>query len=342
LGCNQYDGTLLFEATLTAFGSDGFTLNWTTGAGSAWIIHYMALGGTELTNANVVNWQAPSSAIDKAVTGVGFQPQCAIHITDGASSMGTTTTYDVHWIGAMDGTNEFHVTNYCANAATTTNTTRSQAANYSAYAYTTGLANKLAFKSWDADGFTMTATSTGTRWFITLCLKATNASSFGVGTVDKTTAGAPTTQVITPPNTTSVTGVLYGLNGRVAGSSVYAGAGYHIGASDSGGNNRGIIITSEDALTTSNNRKRCNSSAISLINTFDGVDDAVFTTTSMGTNTFTLSLSTNDALAEVINYVCFSGVANSYGVPAATATTSTASANVYRMSAPCEIGRAHV
>ena len=45
----NFDGT----ADLTAFTSDGFDLTWTNSTATTYTIHYMAIGGTDITNVKV-------------------------------------------------------------------------------------------------------------------------------------------------------------------------------------------------------------------------------------------------------------------------------------------------
>jgi hypothetical protein len=41
------------DAQLTAMTTDGFTINWVNPPSQPWIIHYMALGGPDITTATV-------------------------------------------------------------------------------------------------------------------------------------------------------------------------------------------------------------------------------------------------------------------------------------------------
>lgn len=70
----QYGETLLAEADLTSFDADGFTLDWTTNTGGTQIVHYLALGGSDITGQKVTTFTTPTSNGAKAVTGIGFKP----------------------------------------------------------------------------------------------------------------------------------------------------------------------------------------------------------------------------------------------------------------------------
>ena len=49
------------KASVVSFDSDGFTLNYSVGAGSAWVIHYVALGGKSILNAVVGDIGLPAT-----------------------------------------------------------------------------------------------------------------------------------------------------------------------------------------------------------------------------------------------------------------------------------------
>jgi hypothetical protein len=53
---------------------DGFTIRWTTNEARADIIHYIALGGTDITNAVASDFTMTTGSGTQDVTGLGFQP----------------------------------------------------------------------------------------------------------------------------------------------------------------------------------------------------------------------------------------------------------------------------
>lgn len=63
------------QASFTQFLSNGFRLNWSNAAASAFIIHYVALGGTDIANVQVggFNQAGLTAPISQTVT-TGFQP----------------------------------------------------------------------------------------------------------------------------------------------------------------------------------------------------------------------------------------------------------------------------
>jgi len=82
---------MVARASVTAFGADGFTLNWATNEARADYIHYIAIGGPDITNAIVGTFLGPAVVTNPFnVTGVGFQPDMVFFM----SSNRTGTTED--------------------------------------------------------------------------------------------------------------------------------------------------------------------------------------------------------------------------------------------------------
>src|SRR3990167_5055521 len=73
--------------SLSSMDSDGFTLSIGIQMTAAYRVHYLALGGTDLTNAAVGGWTTPGATGNQSVTGVGFQPDFILML-----SMATTGT----------------------------------------------------------------------------------------------------------------------------------------------------------------------------------------------------------------------------------------------------------
>jgi len=66
--------TVQAEAILSSLNSDGFTLNWTTSNTSAYIVYYLAVGGTDITNVIVGNRAWATATGNQSFTGTGFLP----------------------------------------------------------------------------------------------------------------------------------------------------------------------------------------------------------------------------------------------------------------------------
>ncbi len=73
------DGTIEGEADLSSFDSDGFTLDWDVANGTAYICHYLALGGDdEIEDAKIVSFVTSTGSGQQVVTGAGFRPDSVL------------------------------------------------------------------------------------------------------------------------------------------------------------------------------------------------------------------------------------------------------------------------
>lgn len=205
--------TTLAEANLDAFLSDGFRLNWTTNDAVTRLIGYVALGGDDLISYDLINWQMPTSAGDKVITGLSFQPTLALHFHVGADLTGSPPVNNEVMgalaIGAMDGTNQWA----CAYLADSDSSSigRGFINDGALVAVNTGgsIVAKAAFSSWNSDGFTLnfsTAPATAGQ-VISLCLRGPRVK---VGDFTKSTSGAPATQDISVLPMTNPSVVLLG------------------------------------------------------------------------------------------------------------------------------------
>lgn len=106
------DGTPTVDgvASIVSLDADGFTINWSNAPTSAVIVHYLALGGSDLTNVRVdwTAWGTGAAGTTFAETGVGFQPDAVLLCSYSRTTVPGTYTIS-SWspaFGAMDGTNQ--------------------------------------------------------------------------------------------------------------------------------------------------------------------------------------------------------------------------------------------
>jgi hypothetical protein len=86
------------EAQLTAMTTDGFTINWVNPTSQPWIIHYLALGGPDITSATVGTFTpaanvAPETPEDEAIA-VGFQPDFLMFLAINSTTTPTRASPD--------------------------------------------------------------------------------------------------------------------------------------------------------------------------------------------------------------------------------------------------------
>lgn len=170
--------TVLMRATLASFDPDGFTLNWSTAPGASRLIHFLALGGSDLTNAAVKEWAIPTATdAAYAVTGVGFKPDCVIHISIAHATTGTQIATELRMmLGMMTGVGAEGVADgYSTDAAATSDTQGEMGGGLSIARATAAAGNDLlgSLVSLDSDGFTLNMSGvpgTADKIF-SLCLK---------------------------------------------------------------------------------------------------------------------------------------------------------------------------
>jgi hypothetical protein len=189
----EWGETTLAECDLTSFDSDGFTLSWTTNNNQAYIIHYMALGGPDLTDAYVKGWDTGTGTNKHSITGVGFAPDCVLHASHNVTGTGSSASAHIG-LGAMTSAEQWAVA-VRANDAVGTMVTYHGTQNANAFYTQSNVGGdyaKAAYTSMDADGFSITfSVLTASIGVFSLCLKG---GSFAVGNFTKTTHAAPYAQ----------------------------------------------------------------------------------------------------------------------------------------------------
>ena len=158
----DWNAAVLAEADLQSWDATNFTLNWTTNNATAYVIHFIAIGGPAVS-AKVVNWtmatatgnkRSPASASSRTSS---FTPTSA-RLHGGAPA----NAADAHFgLGVMDKNG-----GQWANAVLSVNgvpadTQRGQQTNACLYGFDSALAvqKKASFVSMDADGFTVNFTN---------------------------------------------------------------------------------------------------------------------------------------------------------------------------------------
>jgi hypothetical protein len=189
------------EADLTSLGSSSVTLSWTTNDNQPYVIHYLAIGGPEVT-AKVVNWQTPTTTGMKAVTDVGFKPEAVLHFHVGAAVVTAPPVSQSNGVIGMGVMNragsEWSVQIADATSSSPSVATRAQRTDAAIYMYHAPwpVINKMAsFVSMDPKGFTLNFTTATTDASQVYSLALTGLQS-SVGTFNKTTLAAPAIQAV--------------------------------------------------------------------------------------------------------------------------------------------------
>lgn len=150
--------SVIAAADLVSFDSDGFSLSWTTNNASAYIIHYTALGGADVTNAKAGTFSLTGSG-SLAVTDPGFRPDFVTFLSGFSGAADTISVAHAHLnVGFAKNANaEAAVSIFSQDAALTALTFRQQRTDASVLLLSnTGTQDAVAdFTSMDATGFTV-------------------------------------------------------------------------------------------------------------------------------------------------------------------------------------------
>lgn len=312
---NAAGSAVVAEAALTAFGADGFTLNWTTTPGATTTINYMALGGTDITGAKVVFWDGAAGAV--AVTGTGFSPDLLVHTSIGvvgALPLGPMIDARFVWGVANKHGQQWSNSYASTDGAAASNTSRWQQTDSSIARTATNeiVANEAHFVSMDADGFSVTSpTATAAVRMATLCLKGLSSK---IGVFAKTTGAAPAAQGVTRVGFTPKV-VLFSDQSNTSVSAPVAAAYWALGASD-GTNQRSVEMADQDAITPTIAKSIFRTNACISDQSNAGVTATVGATTSLDSDGFSLSFNPNiTSYSEEILYLAIGNSgANSFPV----------------------------
>jgi hypothetical protein len=296
--------------TLKSFDADGFTLTWSIA--SIQTMGYLALGGTDITNAKIVQWTGSASTGSQTISGVGFKPDLVITIGDEDDSAPRLTTIGVLQVGAAEAedpnaVHQFALDTFMQNGVTTSVTGRAQLTD--SMKLCTGAAasitSKSALTSMNSDGFVINTTVAGAAHVhYSLCIQG---GAYLIGAFNKSTAAAPTTNTISCNTITPKAIMLFSVANTTSASEV-AGARLMVGADD-GTNRACMALQNKTANAGSYNYQQMFSDrSIDVANNDTHTDEAVGTVGSFGLGTATASFpSTNNAVATEICYIIFGG-----------------------------------
>jgi hypothetical protein len=181
---SQPSGTTIVAADLVSFDSNGFTLNFSTVDLIARVIGYIAIGGSDLTNAFIKEFIGAASNTAQGFTGVGFKGDAMFLLSAGVSGappandggagcnpvigFATATAQEVSYAEAFNATESGQFAKIIAKSSSAGSLTMA-----------------ATLTSFDSDGFTVTysASSSQKRCFA-LCLKG---GQYAVGTFNQAT-----------------------------------------------------------------------------------------------------------------------------------------------------------
>ncbi len=296
---------LLVEAELDSFDSDGFTVKWTTNDTTAYLIHYLAIGGDDLTNVDCSYFLNATVTGNQSITGVGFQPDCLIFLgtIEGAPPVTKAGAASLMFGAAVSSSRRFATGVFSEDAAaeadTSTSTTTSKCLNYwGNKGGTPTLVGQADFVSMDSDGFTIDWTFASVAAYASGFL-ALKGGQYETGADDSQTTAEADAQSITGVGF-QPTGILFhGFNGDIDNSAV-------IGAASGAGVEGCVQGLDEDAIsTTKANTRSSTTKVISAATSFSPTTTKIeCDLTSFDSDGFTLTWTTKNASAILYRYLC--------------------------------------
>jgi hypothetical protein len=308
----QWGQVVIAEADLTSWDSTTFTLNWTTNIGAPYVVHCIAIGGSDVS-AKLVDWTMRTSPGNSVITGVGFRPDVVFHAHGTHAFTAALPSSQAHGgfgLGVMDfDGDEWSFANLSRDALGTSDTQRGQRTDASIFSFNQGLVvqKEASWVSMDADGFTMSFSTAGAgaaRVF-SLALKGVNVKP---GSFNKTVAAAPAAQAITGVGFRPSLVMLASVQNTTAATPV-AHSRFGLGASDGVGEASSASQDSNGAAVTVVNAIDKTSKAFIKVNNATPAIDAEANLASRDADGFTLSWTTNDAVATEILYLTMAPLA---------------------------------
>jgi len=311
-------GFTLAEADFTSWDEVNLTLNWSTNDTLPYVVHYIAVGGTDVT-AKVVPWTMGPASGDRQVTGVPFQPNAVLHAYGSylqSAASPVTTAGAAFGLGAMDGDgNEWANAFFTVDGSANADTQRGQQTDATIYAIDAALASqrRAHFVSMNSDGFTVNFSPAGSAvdaQVISLALAGLNVQ---VGSFDK--VAAPTAvQVVAGVNFQPNAVLLTSFQDVARTAGPVAHSRFGIGASD-GATEGSSAFQDQDAASAKNMIAvdKTSKAFVKIDNstTASGtIIDAEADLTSMNVDGFTLNWTKNDAVQTQILYLALASMAN--------------------------------
>lgn len=150
-------GNIIGEASFVSFDANGFTINWIDAISGA-IVHFVAIGGDDLTNAKVGKFSKKTSTGNQSTTGVGFKPDVILMTGVTATTEDTASAHMGFFLGtAKSAASRWCTGGFAKDGAGTSNTGRFQRTNRCILQTDEdgAVVSEADFVSMDTDGFTI-------------------------------------------------------------------------------------------------------------------------------------------------------------------------------------------
>lgn len=305
---NTAGGARLWGGRIASFDSDGLTIDWIEVDSTGILVHVLALGGADLTNAEVSDFQAATTTGDQTVN-TGFQGDCVLFLntlnTGAAPLVGATARLGLG--AAISSSKRWGLFLTAADNQATTGGVNAMKAQRSDSVIT--LLTSTATQDGLADFVSFNATPSLTiNWSdapaaaVRLPYLLLKGGSYDVGVVNKTTSAAPVDQDVTVGFTP--TGLFLASFNEAATTTITADAELSVGGGDGTREGSAWVQEKDDTLNTEANCSMIGTKALRLSEsptTTDSEADHAFISSA-----FRLSWTTNlTSKADEIAYVAF-------------------------------------
>jgi len=250
-----YNGSVSREAGYSAFGSDGFTLNWTAVDAFERILNHIALGGADLEVSLVQCQMNGTNAAQSFAHGLSGAPTGVLFFGSLSSTIPPITATSIYLgLGAWAGSNQFCARIFSNNGVTTTATNRALATNgVLGWLNASGIQRTMAVSSVDATNVNCTypvTTAASQDYFFMLAIRGAKCQ---VGTFDCNGSTSPLT-IATSGITPKLFLPVFVKDGVDSVGTVLNDLGLTIGACD-GTNHVSCGIGDVNGATTTNARR---------------------------------------------------------------------------------------
>jgi hypothetical protein len=312
------DGTVDALAAHTAFGDGTIQITWSNFPAAAYRVWGIAFGGDDFSCEVKQFVTGRSTPGDQSYTTTMSTPQCGFFLpTTSATTPSQISAHgELNFGIALSATKRACMSIVAEDARATMDTWRllDDTKCLTTLDPSSGGIDAVAdFKTWDANGFTLTYTdqpSSASAVFYAMVMKG---GAYDMGVISKRTSAGDT--VVNPASVGNVLGVLLFSHGTTKSTSVvsHCRASFGVGSSstDKGGGWTGDTDNVADAVTA----KRGEDSNILIMATENATMtsstvNALANLSATGSNTFTLSYSTADATtADIVWWVIGEGIA---------------------------------
>lgn len=304
IALDQGENTFLYRASLTAIGDTSFTINISVAPASAYRVAFLALGGSDIDETKIGQFDAPGSTTQSSITGVGFEPKF-LQTTFISSASLPANGANLHvGLGAAKSILESGAIGITSqNGVGTSNTRRAQRTQSLLHKHNVnGALNTEAYLvSLDDDGFTLDfTTSTGLRTVAYLALNGPIRLAVGSFNSQLSTGEFPTTSI----GFQGVAGLFWSWN-RASDSGTQTGAELSLGMVDDEGNQFAVGDISEHNVGTTNTDHWSDDGLIYQNYDNAQTQEGAIDFTSWDSDGFTLNQTDADPTANEILYIIF-------------------------------------